>query len=606
MSSRIVKLPSEIAEKIAAGEVVERPISVVKELVENSLDAGASKIEVFLEDGGRKLIKVSDDGCGMNPEEMRISLERHATSKLKNVDDLFAISTLGFRGEALPSMAAISNFSLKSRPKASEHISGYEIALEGGKLLHEREAGHPVGTTVEARDLFFNTPARLKFLKSPETEWGHVDDYLTAMAMAYPEVQFIAYHNGKEKLRYVQKGGLPRLSEVWGKDVIEGLYPIEEERSGLKLSGFVGHPHLSKPYSNQIYFFLNKRHIKDRLLNHAIMAGYRNYLMKDQYPMVVLYFEIEPHLVDVNVHPTKREVRFVQPNAIHQFVSNALQKRLSEAPWARKEQIANNASTSSARTENGIGSHAQSPMGVFNEMKRGGEPFILSPSKDQGGINWFQQNYQPRQEQIQEAKSEVQVGKLPFNSLQVIGQLKNTYILCETGEFFVLVDQHAAHERIGYEKLRQAHYAGGIASQALLVPELLAMKEAEKELLLKHREGLEKLGLALDDFGEGSLVVKSLPALLGKIDIKALVTDILEELKAHDRSAKLEERLDEIFATMSCHRQIRAGDRLTAPEMQELINQLDEDAKNYHCPHGRPVMVQIPYREIEKWFKRVL
>jgi len=585
MPSRIVKLPSEIAEKIAAGEVVERPISVVKELVENSLDAGATKIEVFLEDGGRKLIKVSDDGCGMNPEEMRISLERHATSKLKSVDDLFAISTLGFRGEALPSMAAISNFSLKSRPKASEHISGYEIALEGGKLLHEREAGHPVGTTVEARDLFFNTPARLKFLKSPETEWGHVDDYLTAMAMAYPEVQFIAYHNGKEKLRYVQKGGLARLSEVWGKDVIEGLYPVEEERGGLKLCGFVGHPHLSKPYSNQIYFFLNKRHIKDRLLNHAIMAGYRNYLMKDQYPMVVLYFEIEPHLVDVNVHPTKREVRFVQPNAIHQFVSNALQKRLSEAPWAKQMQSQEVASPSI-------------PIAASTSLHFSGG--------QEEARTWFQQSYQPLQGQSQEAKSEVQVGKLPFNSLQVIGQLKNTYILCETGEFFVLVDQHAAHERIGYEKLRQAHYAGGIASQALLVPELLAMKEAEKELFLKHREGLEKLGLALDDFGEGSLVVKSSPALLGKIDIKALVTDILEELKAHDRSAKLEERLDEIFATMSCHRQIRAGDRLGMLEMQELINQLDEDAKNYHCPHGRPVMVQIPYREIEKWFKRVV
>lgn len=597
MSSRIVKLPPEIAEKIAAGEVVERPISVVKELVENSLDAGASKVEVFMEDGGRKLIKVSDDGCGMNPEEMRISLERHATSKLKSVDDLFAISTLGFRGEALPSMAAISNFTLKSRPKISEHISGFEISLEGGKIVHEREAGHPIGTTVEARDLFFNTPARLKFLKSPETEWGHVDDYLTAMAMAYPEVQFIAYHNGKEKIRYVQKGGLARLAEIWGADIVEGLYPIEVEQSGLKLTGFIGHPHLSKNYSSQIYFFLNKRHIKDRLLNHAIMAGYRNYLMKDQFPMVVLYFEIPPELVDVNVHPTKREVRFVQPNAIHQFVSNALQKKLSEAPWAKTlESSQANEEDISPTWDRASVSQVQNSSSILASYTAPSS----SSSVDTG--TWFQKNYRP----LQEEKSEVQVGKLPFHSLQVIGQLKGTYILCETGEFFVLVDQHAAHERIGYEKLRQAYRVGGISSQTLLVPELIAMKEGEKELLLKQSETFEKLGLSLDDFGEGSLVVKALPALLGKIDVKNLLSDILEELKAHDRSGKLEERLDEIFATMACHRQIRAGDRLNTLEMQELINQLDEDAKNYHCPHGRPVMVQIPYREIEKWFKRVL
>ena len=277
MSSRIVKLPSEIAEKIAAGEVVERPISVVKELVENSLDAGSSKIEVFIEEGGKKLIKVQDDGIGMNPEEMRISLERHATSKLRSVDDLFSISTLGFRGEALPSMAAISKFILRSRPREVSLLSGFEIEIEGGKIIHEREVGHPPGTSIEVRDLFYNTPARLKFLKSNETEWGHIEDYLTAMAMVFPEVQFVAYHNGKEKLRYSQKDMLARLGEIWGSDVMEGLYSLEESRNGLSLKGFIGHPHLSKAYSSHIYTFLNKRHLKDRLLNHAVMAGYKNY-----------------------------------------------------------------------------------------------------------------------------------------------------------------------------------------------------------------------------------------------------------------------------------------------------------------------------------------
>ncbi len=583
MASRIVKLPPEIAEKIAAGEVVERPISVVKELVENSLDAGATKVEVFIEEGGKKLIKVQDDGIGMNPEEMRISLERHATSKLKSVEDLFAISTLGFRGEALPSMAAISKFTLRSAPRENSSLSGFEIQIEGGKILHEREAGHPPGTSIEVTDLFYNTPARLKFLKSNETEWGHIEDYLTAMAMVFPETQFVAYHNGKEKLRYSQKDYLARLGEIWGHDVMEGLYSLEETRSGISLKGFIGHPHLSKAYSSHLYTFLNKRHLKDRLLNHAVMAGYKNYLMKDQFPMVVLYLEVPAEFVDVNVHPSKREVRFVQPNVIHQFVAEAIQKKLASAPWAK----------------NAVGAIHELPVRFDNIPTA---PPLNLRGGQEGMQTWFQQNYQP----LKQAQSEVQVGKLPFNTLQVIGQLKGTYILCQTEEHFVLVDQHAAHERIGFEKLKAAYAQGNMESQTLLLGEALELKEADKELLLSHRESFEKLGLQIEDFGNTTLVVKAIPVLLGRTDVHKLLEDIVDDLKKHERSQKIEERLDDVFATMACHRQIRAGDQLNHFEMRELISQLDEDAKNYHCPHGRPVMVQIPYREIEKWFKRVL
>ncbi len=588
MPSRIVKLQPEIAEKIAAGEVVERPFSVVKELIENSLDAGASRVEVFIEDGGRELIKVQDDACGMNREEMRLSLERHATSKLRSVDDLFAISTLGFRGEALPSMAAISRFILRSRPQNSNQISGFEMALEGGKILHEREVGHPPGTSIEVRDLFFNTPARLKFLKSPETEWSHIEDYLCAMALVYSEVQFIAYHNGKEKLRYAQKGEGARLLEIWGPELVEGLYPLQEERSGLHLHGFLGHPHLSRASSSHLYLFLNKRHIKDRLLHHAVMAGYKNFLMKDQYPRVVLYLEIPPYLVDVNVHPTKREVRFVQPNVIHQFVADSIQKKLSEAPWAKGSP-----DLSLRAAEGSV---------AISHLNLRDRHVGLWPPRDENAGSWFQQNYQP----LKESKSEVQVGKLPFSTLQVIGQLKNTYLLCEAQEHFVLIDQHAAHERIGYEKLRALYAQGKMESQTLLVGEIISLKDAEKELLLAHQSEFEKLGLLLEDFGEESLVVKAIPVLLGKIDLRKLIEDMLQDLQKHDRTQKLEERLDEIFALMACHRQIRAGDCLSDVEIQELMKQLGEDAKNYHCPHGRPVMVQIPFREIEKWFKRVL
>src|SRR4029453_3325258 len=291
MTSRIQRLPPEIAEKIAAGEVVERPFSVVKELVENSLDAGAARIEVFIEEGGRRLIRVQDDGCGMTPEEMALALERHATSKIKSFDDLFAISSLGFRGEALPSMASISRFTLMSRPREENPVAGFEIALEGGKMTHQRESGIPPGTTVEVKDLFYNTPARLKFLKSNETEWGHIEDYLTGMALAYPEVQFLAYHNGKEKIRWLQGGEKARVVEIFGPDVADGFYPLSVERPDLRLRGYAGHPNLSHSQTQALLLFLNRRLIRDRLLNHAVMAGYRNLLMKDQYPPVVLFLE---------------------------------------------------------------------------------------------------------------------------------------------------------------------------------------------------------------------------------------------------------------------------------------------------------------------------
>ncbi|MFO1519098.1 MAG: DNA mismatch repair endonuclease MutL [bacterium] len=615
MSSRIQRLPQEIAEKIAAGEVVERPFSVVKELVENSLDAGAKRIEVFIEEGGRKLIRVQDDGIGMNPEEMRLALERHATSKIGSLDDLFKISTLGFRGEAVPSLASVSRFTMRSRPSEGTMISGYEISLEGGKILQQNEVGHPVGTTIEVKDLFYNTPARLKFLKTNETEWGHIEDYLTGMALAYPDVQFVASHNGKQKIRWLARGAKPRLVEIFGAEVSEGLYPLSEERPELSLKGFIGHPNLSRSQNASMYFFLNRRLIKDRLLNHAIMAGYRNLLMKDQYPFVVLSLEIEPHLVDVNVHPTKREVRFVQPNVIHQFVSLAIGKHLSLAPWAKVEGDGRSPSPwpSPVQGEGNTKDYFSSVQSISSPSPMAGEgggeganrKYLFSQvSSDTSDApqTWYSSNYQ----KIEEGTPFTKVGRLPFSTLSVIGQLKGTYILCQTEEHFVILDQHAAHERIGFEKLRSAYKAGKVPVQQLLVPQIIELKEVEREALHPHLGVLESFGLILEEFGPTSIAVKGTPAVLGAFNVESLVKELVEDLKTHGSSTRLEDRLDELFALMACHRQIRAGDALTHREMQELVAELDEGAYSYHCPHGRPVMVQITFREIEKWFKRIV
>ncbi|MBL7685372.1 MAG: DNA mismatch repair endonuclease MutL [Deltaproteobacteria bacterium] len=619
MASRIQKLPQEIAEKIAAGEVVERPVSVVKELVENSLDAHATRIEVFIEEGGKKRICVQDDGMGMNVEEMHLALQRHATSKVKSLDDLFAISTLGFRGEALPSLSAVSRFNLKSKSKDESQSSAYEIALEGGKVLRENETGHPQGTTIEAVDLFFNTPARLKFLKSNETEWGHIEDYLIAMSLAYPEVQWVATHQKKEKIKFLKRGIKNRLLDIFGSEVVQGLYPIHEEKEDFSIEGFIGHPNLSKSQSSQMTLFLNQRWIKDRLINHAVMQGYRNYLMKDQYPLVILSLKIKPHLVDVNVHPTKREVRFVQSNVMHQFVSQSISKALGQEPWRKKEDGDLNADFSrpsaspafsmpSILEDRASRLHRDAPTGFDSSAmlrERASEyvaPIKTSETTEVQNQAWFENNFKPLREDLNFSK----VGRAAFADLSLIGQLKQTYILCQSDQHLVIIDQHAAHERIGFEKLRTSYAAGKIPVQTLLVPELLEVKEAEREVLLPHLEEFKKLGLEIEEFGANTFSIQAIPAILGNCDSKKLLSAMIEDLKRQGSSSKIEDHLHDLFATMACHRQVRAGDFLTPLEMKELILQLDEEAKTYHCPHGRPVMVQVDFREIEKWFKRVL
>jgi DNA mismatch repair protein MutL len=340
-----------------------------------------------------------------------------------------------------------------------------------------------------------------------------------------------------------------------------------------------------------MHLFLNRRLIKDRLLTHAVMSGYRNLLMKDQYPFVVLSLEIQPHLVDVNVHPTKREVRFVQPNVIHQFVSHAIGKYLSQAPWAK-------GSSQALESREPFAEKGEVVLGPALPYKQpteiqGWEPETRSPQLTAD-------NWQPRTDNFS------RIGRLPFSSLSVIGQLKGTYILCQTEEHLVSLDQHAAHERIGFEKLREAHRSGKVQIQQLLVPQMVEVNEAEKETLSAHLDSLKSLGVVIEEFGPTTFIVKGTPAILGNFEVEPLLKELMEDLESHGSSTKLEDHLDELFATMACHRQIRAGDHLSPREMQELVNELDEGAHTYHCPHGRPVMVQIGFREIEKWFKRVL
>ncbi len=651
MNSKIIQLPSEIAEKIAAGEVVERPFSVVKELIENSLDAKASRIEIFIEEGGKNLIQIQDDGIGMHPEEIHLALQRHATSKLRTFEDLYSLATLGFRGEALPSIASISRFSIKSRSKENSQISGYEISLDGGKIVCEQDVGHPIGTTVTVESLFFNVPARLKFLKSTSTEWSHIEDYITSMALAYPQVQWIVHHNKKEKIRFVQIELSRRMIEVWGSDLAENFYPINYERGEMRLSGYIGHPNLSHSPSKSGYLFLNGRPVKDRVMNHAVIAGYRSLLMKEQFPTVVLFLEIPSAIVDVNVHPAKREVRFANPNVIHQFMSESIRDFLSRNPWKIASSFSNPQSSNNLdplydpenkpRTESLVPSNEilvdnvlprrdkieyrekigdsirgfldQQPTSYpleanFNRQnQRLSNPEFNSSSISSHIVSPSLSESTNVMEVVRtEQESFFKAGRLPFSSLKVIGQLKDTYILCESDNNLVLIDQHAAHERIGFEKLRKAYHGNLLKSQKLLIPQLLEVKESEKEILQPHLALLEKLGLEIEEFGSNTLVIKSTPAVLGEMEVFPLVRALIVDLEKHGSSERIEDQLDDVFATMACHNQIRAGDALSHLEMKELIAQLDEGAYSYHCPHGRPVMVQLSYREIEKWFKRIV
>lgn len=606
MGTRIRILEENLCNKIAAGEVVERPASVVKELVENALDAGGGEILVEVEQGGKGLIRVSDDGAGMGRDDVLLCVERHATSKIVSDDDLFRLQTFGFRGEALPSIAAVSRLTIRSRTAEAE--AGWEVYLEGGTVRRSGAAGLPRGTVVEVRNLFFNTPARRKFMRRDETEIGHIGDVVTKLALANPEVRFRLQHNGRTLLDVFRQHTLEeRVAALLGRPLLKDLLSLQEDGGGpLALHGLVAQPGQNRSTAGAIYTYINGRYIRDRVVQHAVLEGYRNLLMKGRYPVAVLFLDIDPAQVDVNVHPTKHEVRFRDQRGVHDFIVSALRRTLRPTGWLEGgEPVEVPAAIPPAVP---VGEPATAPdqaaalrrgrVAEALQIYAGKEhPRSLFPATPPPAAAWGGE----------ERENPSPVSPEPggfFSSLQVLGQYHNSYLLCQDGDDLVLVDQHAAHERIGFERLKGQYLDAGIERQLLLFPQVLNLDFREAAWIAEHLPDFSRLGFEIEPFGGNAFVVKALPQLLGEVAAADLVRDVAGELATQGNSGLLEDALDEVLVKMACHGQVRANQSLAPAEIRALLRDLDQVDFRGHCPHGRPVMKRLTLGEVERMFKR--
>ncbi len=593
-------LPETLSNKIAAGEVVERPASVVKELVENALDAESTRVIIEVEKGGQTLIQVSDNGIGMPRDDALLAIERYATSKISTDADLFAIRTLGFRGEALPSIASVSRFSLVTRDKSSE--GGTQIMVEGGKVKSVTEVGAPPGTLISVRQLFFNTPARRKFLKAISTELSHIAEAVARMALSHPAVQFRLIHNDKVVKNWVSASRhLDRVADVLGKEAGRDLHAVEANRNGIAVAGWVSSPRTTRRTSRGIYIFVNGRYVSDRTIQHAIFEGFAQRLVKGQFPVAVVFIRVPFDEVDVNVHPTKNEVRFANPRQLHEAVKSAVAQTLYEID----------------RVNWLPGGGSQSPVSdKLPQIAEPASPFAVSQTRHEFGIK--NSSLQPAagdrqpESSIQHPASsgrgqqEALFDQRGFGSLRVLGQLHNTYIVCESDAGLVLIDQHAAHERIFFERLKQSRSDRPSATQRLLVPETLELNFREAEILEQILTDLKTLGLEIEPFGKNTFVIKAVPALLSGQDPKPMVREIAEKMAAGDSAADLQQALDECRVVMACHAAIRAGQALGAGQAKGLLNQLDQCENPSHCPHGRPTWVRWDLSILQKSFKRIV
>jgi DNA mismatch repair protein MutL len=572
--SNIRVLTEEVAAQIAAGEVIERPASVVKELLDNGIDAGADRLEIRIEGGGRKFIRVRDNGCGMSRDDLFLSVERHATSKIENSADLFRIQSLGFRGEALPSIAAVSRTQILSRPR--EQLVGHKLKLAGGRLIGIEESGAPAGTVVEVRDLFFNLPARRKFLRAVRTETNHIVDTVARAALPFGRTSFRLSDREKTIFNLPASEIQPaRFTPVFGKEVAASMTETKVRTDGLLLHAFLGDPQLNRSRPDRLLVYVNGRNIRDRLINRAIIEGYGQRLMKGRCPQAVVFIQIEPSKVDVNVHPTKQEIRF----------------RDSRTVFAKIVAMVNEALSQSSEVRDGRwpGRQETETEGVAAEsLVR--DPFkeYCAAAEGAGGLS----------------RAEPAAVHDSRHTPRVLGQLNNTYILCEDANGLLVVDQHAAHERIVYENLRKSLRTSRVPAQNLLVPKQLELGVSETRILKEKGEKLLKIGIELDYFGGNSFLLRSIPAVLIDADWSGLLTELLPKLAEGEIGD--DSLVEELLAVVACHGAIRAGQRLTSEEMVQLLRQLEEVDLPTNCPHGRPVYKKFTYREIEKMFKRVV
>ncbi|GFO57441.1 hypothetical protein GMSM_44480 [Geomonas sp. Red276] len=758
MATKIRILPENLTNKIAAGEVVERPASVAKELVENALDAGTREVVVEIEGGGRKLIRISDTGCGMSREDALLALERHATSKIATDADLFSLSTLGFRGEALPSIASVSRLTIATRTPDS--VEGTEIYAEGGRIKEVKECGMAAGTVIAVRNLFFNTPARLKFMKSAETEGGHVGELLTRLAISRPDVRFTYLNDGKQVFRALDSDLKTRVATMLGRQIAGFLHPVSyQDDSGLKVSGLVAAPECSRSAGSHLYTYINGRFIRDKVVQHAVLQAYRNFMERGRYPVVALFIDIDPGEVDVNVHPTKHEVRFREQGRVHDAIQFAVESVLKETPWLIRQPVARSGSAGSSVTSPTSASAAkpaasgvtaspaasvsrgnwptsstgapstrpsQSPLPLASADKKeaattgerepapgeagapvsaastgaaisdvsaarvaevrellvnyqprpqpalrphfqpspdkaaakGGEDAFPPPAQQSGtepgsagsepgsemgrGASRPAVNREPTKEPLpgtgtfeatpppagvaEPAERTGPAGATPppepiaapeplpaqeesaqgyFSSLAVIGQFNASYILCQHGTDLVLIDQHAAHERVAFEKLKGELAAREVDSQGLLFPEPIELSYQESAVLKEHLEELGRLGFEIDEFGGNTWLLKGVPQILSSTGYLRTLRDILEELGSLGRSRSFTDVQEDLLARIACHSVVRGRRPLSRQEITALFRQMDQTDFSSNCPHGRPVMQRLTLSEVEKMFKRV-
>lgn len=614
-------LSPRLANQIAAGEVVERPSSVAKELLENCLDAGAQRIDIDVEQAGIKRLQIRDDGHGIPADQLPLSLARHATSKIAELEDLEGVASLGFRGEALASISSVSRLTLTSRTADADQA--WQVEAEGRDMEPRvQPAAHPVGTTVEVCDLFFNTPARRKFLRTEKTEFDHLQDVIKRMALARFDVAFHLRHNGRSILAlhpaHDEVSQARRIAAVCGDAFLEQALPINVERNGLHLWGWVGLPAFTRSRADMQHFFVNGRIVSDRLVSHAVRQAYRDVMYGGRHPAFVLFLELDPSTVDVNVHPTKHEVRFRENRSVHDFLYSTLHRALADVRPEDNLEPASTLSLHGQSAASGLEGGEFGPQGHIPLSDTPSSESTLQPRAQFSSFNNSSYGQQPPQpsrppEKYQQAyqafaqplanlaESEQQeIPPLGF----AIAQLKGIYILAENQHGLVLVDMHAAHERVMYERLKQAMADEGLRGQPLLVPETMALSASEVDCAEQHAQWFSHLGFELQILSPESIAIRQIPALLKQADAAELVRDVLSDLLEYGTSDRIEAHTNELLATMSCHGAVRANRRLTLVEMNALLRDMEVTERSGHCNHGRPTWTQLAMDELDKLFLR--
>ncbi|MFT4997827.1 MAG: DNA mismatch repair protein MutL [Chitinophagales bacterium] len=602
---KIQLLSPRLANQIAAGEVVERPASVVKELIENCLDAGATRIDIDLELGGTRQIKLRDNGSGILKEDMPLALSRHATSKIKNLEDLEGVHSLGFRGEALASIASVARVTLTS----STGGEGWKATVDGREMdVDVTAAAHPQGTTIEVRDLFFNTPARRKFLRTEKTEFNHVAETVKRQALSRFDAAFQLRHDGKVIYSLKQADTLAekqrRVATVCGSAFMDQALSIEAEAMGLRLSGWVALPTFSRSQADLQYFFVNGRVVKDKLVTHAIRQAYRDVLFHGRHPAYVLYLELDPKVVDVNVHPTKYEVRFRDGRSVHDFLFRALHKALADVrpdeqlPANELAQQPMGSEHAPLQQNMGLGYQSSPVTGVNEKIAAYQQLQQPAGSMSAGSAFAAQPSAIPTMEEMSAGNAEIP--PLGF----AIAQLKGIYILAENANGLVVVDMHAAHERIIYERMKQSRDQQGIQAQPLLVPQTIAVSDREANCAQEHNEVFSGLGFTVERMSEESLVVRQVPVMLANANVEQLVRDVLSDILMLQSSDRILASMDEILSTMACHGSVRANRQLTIPEMNGLLRDMEITERSGQCNHGRPTWTQMSLSELDKLFLR--